>query len=294
MRLYLPNDALNGFGDVVVLRDPRGRSIFRSLVPLRTAQGAGLGITGPFSLHVLFTVARDDGVAFVESTGDENPIHREGDVVPGAMTCARAVAMIESLFPSLGIDRLGVKFRSVARYGRSMRQQLHIAWQDGPMLRARLTVEQEGRLVAEGILSGRIHAEILRPNVGKWRVNKDELRRVEEFFRALRIAPDSYLRAGGEPNFAYPRGFLASLPSGEMVRQLSGAGGYLSSLDLTFPAGPPPGIVGSGGPEVSLKSAKARPSFSKVLTWIKSGVEEHCKGFALVFSPQGGANVRPA
>ena len=79
-----------------------------------------------------------------------------------------------------------------------------------------------------------------------------------------------------------------------MVRQLSGKGGLLSSLELAFPEGPAPGITGAGAPEVSLKTAKARPAFSKVLTWIKSGVEEHCKGFALVFKPSPTILANPA
>jgi hypothetical protein len=111
------------------------------------------------------------------------------------------------------------------------------------------------------------------------------MQRVREFFCALAIDPDLYLNAGGERNYSYPRGFLSSLPSGEMVRQLSGEGGMLTSLDLGFPEGPPPGIAGSARPEVSLETAKKRPTFWKVLTWIKHGLDEHCKGFALVFAP---------
>jgi hypothetical protein len=287
MHLFLANDSINSFGDVVLLRDPRGRSVYRSLHPVRGPQGAGFAITGSCALHQIFTVTRDEGVAFVEATGDANPIHRQGDVVPGAMTGARAMAGLEALFPSLGITRMNIKFRAIANYGKRTRQQLAISFQGYDIIEARLRVEQEGKDVAEGLIVGKINPEVLRPNVGKWRVNKDELKRVEEFFRALAIAPDLYLRAGGEPNFGYPRAFLASLPSGEMVRKLSGEGGFLTSLDLTFPEGTVPGIVGSGAPEVLLQPAQARPSFSKVLTSIKSGVEEYCKGFALVFRPRG-------
>ncbi len=293
MHLFLANDSINSFGDVVLLRDPRGRSVYRSLHPVRGARGPGFAITGSCALHQIFTVTREEGVAFVEATGDANPIHREGDVVPGAMTGARAMAGLEALFPTLGITRLNIKFRAIANYGKRMRQQLALSFQGYDVLEARLRVEQEGREVAEGLIVGKISPEIPRPNVGKWRVNKDELKRVEEFFRALNIAANLYLRADGEPNFGYPRAFLASLPSGEMVRKLSGEGGFLTSLDLTFPEGMAPGIVGSGAPEVSLQPAKARPSFSKVLTFIKAGVEEYCKGFALVFRPSGREDAAP-
>ncbi|HAK96823.1 MAG TPA: hypothetical protein DCM87_17990 [Planctomycetes bacterium] len=285
MHLLISNQSLNSFGDLVLLRDPRGRSMYRSLHPVQGQEGPGFAVTGSFSLHQVFAVEKEEGIAFVDATGDANPIHRQGDVVSGAMTAARAVAGLEALFPALGVTRLNIKFRAVAAYGRRMRQQLALSFRGYEGFEARLRIEQEGRDVAEGVIAGKIGGEILRPNVGKWRVNKDELKRVEQFFRALKIAPELYLRAGGEPNFGYPRAFLASLPSGEMVRRLSGEGGFLTNLDLTFPEGVAPGITGAGLPEVGLKPAKARPSFAKVLTWIKSGVEEYCKGFALVFRP---------
>lgn len=259
--------------------------MYRSLLPVSGPEGPAFAVTGSFALHQVFEVEKEDGIAFVDATGDTNPIHRQGDVVAGAMTAARAAAGLEALFPALGITRLNIKFRAVAAYGRRMRQQLAVSFRGGEDFEARLRIEQEGRDVAEGVIAGKIAPEIQRPNVGKWRVNKAELRRVEQFFRALKIAPDLYLRAGGEPNLGYPRAFLASLPSGEMVRRLSGEGGFLTNLDLTFPEGAAPGIAGAGLPEVGLKQAKARPSFAKVLTWIMSGVEECCKGFALVFRP---------
>ena len=302
MYLFLPFDALNSFSDMILLRDPRGRSIFRSLHQLPAvpgthgkgaprARGAGIGVTGPFLMHQLFVVRREHGVGFVTTTGDDNPIHREGDVVPGAMTVARASASLEALCPQLGIRRLGFKFRAIARYDRPIRQQLAISFPSGDRLEAKVRIDQEGQDVAEGFISARIHPTVQRPNVGKWRVNKEELRRVEEFFRSLAITPELFLRAGDELNYAYPRGFLASLPSGAMVRQLSGEGGLLSSLELGFPEGPPPGITGSGCPEVSLEKAKSRPSFWKVLTWVRHGVDEHCRGFALVFSPKATAEA---
>jgi len=289
--LFIPDEVLNSFGDVLLLRDPRGRSIFRSIhrVRMKGPDGRshrwGLGVTGPFVLHQVYTISRDQGVTFVEATGDENPIHREGDIVPGAMTAARAVSLLEALFPCLGIRHFKMKFISIARYGVPSRQQLAVSL-EGDRMSIRVRIEQAGKEVAQGRISGKLHPAVRRPNVGKWRVNKEELRRVQDYFRALAIPPDLYLLAGNERNYSYPRGFLASLPSGEMVRRLSGEGGYLTTLDLTFPEGPPPPISGAGRPEVSLQTAHKRPTFWKILTQIKQGVEEHCRGFALVFSPQ--------
>ncbi len=296
MYLFLPYRSLNKFGDAVLLRDPRGRSIYRSLHEvtekvisrrkgtLRTRE-AGIAISGPFLLRQAFRVTKEQGLAFVNATGDENPIHREDDVVAGAMTGARAVSSLEALFPRLGISRLRVKFRSVARYGLLTRQHMSISFRGSGAVEIKVRIEQEGKEVAEGVVLGSLQPQIQRASVGKWRVNRDELRRVEEYFASLAIAPDLYLNAGNDRNYSYPRGYLASLPSGEMVRQLSGEGGFLTSLDLTFPEGPPPAITGSGRPEVSLETAKSRPTFWKILTLIKHNLEEHCKGFALVFTP---------
>jgi hypothetical protein len=305
MYLFLPYRALNSFSDVVLLRDPKGKSVFRSLHRLPAlsepggkgtgaVRGPGIGITGPFVMHHLFAVSKEQGLAFVTATGDENPIHREGDVIPGAMTTARAVSSLEALFPCLGVSRLRMKFRSIARYGVPMRQQMALSFRENGTVDVSVRIDQGAHEVVEGLVTGKIHSRIQRPNVGKWRVNREELMQVEAFFRSLAIVPDLYLRAGNELNYAYPRGYLAALPSGEMVRQLSGAGGLLTSLELSFPEGPPPGITGSGRPEVGLQTAKTRPSFWKILTWIKHGLDEHCTGFALVFAPKQAPGAAPA
>lgn len=268
-----------------MLRDPKGRSMFRSIHPIKTDRGSGLAVTGPFALHQIYSVTQDSGIAFVEATGDENPIHREGDIVPGAMTCARAVSCLESLIPNCSIDWLKVKFRAIAKYDRPMRQQLHVGFSAHQRMTAQVRISQNGKDVAEGCIKGTIKPEMKRPNIRKRRVNKEQLACVEKYFWSLRMHPDVFLMSGGEPNFAYPKGFLASLPSGEMVRQFSGEGGILSSLELKFQDGAPLAITGMNCPNVSLQETKSRPSFSKILTWIKSGMEEYCKGFALVFMP---------
>ncbi len=286
MRFVVSNQTLNRFGDRIVFRDPKGRSVYRSLHPVSLEQSRGILITGPFMIHTLFEISKKEGVDFVIATGDENPIHREGDIVPGAMTSARAISGIESMFPLLDVNRFKIKFKSIARYDRVMRQQLSFSFPGDGRVSVTVRTEQQGEDVAMGMIQGTLkHADDL-PNIRKRKVNKEELQRVEVYFRSLNIDPALFLEPCGRQNYVYPRGFLASLPSGEMVRQFSGEGGILSSLELGYQDGILPPITGSRIPRVSLKTARSRPRFSKIMTWIKSGIEECCKGFALVFVPK--------
>jgi len=106
----------------------------------------------------------------------------------------------------------------------------------------------------------------------------EEVARVRAFLWSLRIDPALYFERAGP---VYPRAYLAALPSGEMVRQFSGEGGFLNGLDLEFP-----GEASLGAdtlPTVELEGAnRPRKTFHKILARIVEGVRTCCSGFAMV------------
>jgi len=280
--LWLPPGSINAFADRMILRDPRGRSLWPSLLQ---APDGRIEVRGPFLVHQVFRVAKGDGLLFVDSTGDENPIHREGDVIPGALTAAKAVATIEVLFPRLALSMARFKFRGIGTYGRVLRNQLAWSASDDGQVRVQVRTQQEDQVIADGEIGGTILADPPRLDVKIRRGNRAEVDRVAAFLECLGILPDAHLVRDGEPYLAYPRAFLLSLPSGEMVRRFEGHGGMLSVLDLGFPDTAPIPVVGGRFPAVDLVFKRAGSSFSKILTTIRDGVVECCRGFALVVAP---------
>ncbi|MBN1417894.1 MAG: hypothetical protein JXP34_03910 [Planctomycetes bacterium] len=280
--LMLPPSALDMFDDRTILRDPRGRSLWPSLVPFPDGR---IGVRGPFLVHQVFRVSRSEGLLFVDATGDENPIHRRGDVIPGALTGAKALATLEVLFPRLAVSAARFKFRGIGTYDRVLRNQLAWTVSGDDRVSVHVRTRQEDRLIAEGEIGGTILPEPPRVDVKLRRGNRAEIDRLAAFLEALRIRPAAYLLRGDRPHLAYPRAFLLSLPSGEMVRRFEGQGGILSVLDLEFPETDPVPVVGGRLPAVELVFKRAGSSFSKILTTIRDGVAECCRGFALVVAP---------
>jgi hypothetical protein len=281
----IPLSTLDAFNDLTILRDPRGRSFLPSLVPCDGGEGPALQAVGPFLIHQVYRVTRDEGIRFVDATGDENPIHREGDVIPGAMTGAKGLASLEILFPRLAVRGARFKFRGIGRYDKPLRNQL--SWRPGEDGTVSVDVRTtcEGRLIAEGIVTGEILAEPPAVNVRPRRTVRAQAQKIESFLDAMRIEPGAFLTRDGKPYLAYPRAFLLSLPSGEMVRRFEGSGGILSVLDLEFSDAAPIPLEGGRLLEVVLDWKRAGRSFSKIVTCIRDGIQERCRGFALVLAP---------
>lgn len=274
---------LAAFGDRIVLRDPRARSRTPSLV--RTP--SGLEIRGPFQIRRRIMPTHERGVRFTEATGDPNPIHRTGEVVPGAFLAAQVVSAVEILIPTLRPADFRVTFSGVAWYGRALRVTLDVTpTEDGLRFDARL--RQDEREVATASLSGRVEATIPRLELPLDRVDGAWLMRVVDFYGSLGIDAETYFHKEACPDLSYPIAFLASLPSGSMVRRFQGEGGLLNRLSLEFSAAKLP-IVGP--PEVSLELPKRlRRSFNRILTAVKDGVQTAVRGTALVL-PRPDADV---
>jgi len=286
--LLIASRRLAAFSDRVVLRDPRACSRRPSLV----AAPGGLEARGPFQVRLQSVVDRDRGVRFADATGDPNPIHREGEVVPGAYLAARMVSALEILFPRLGLERLRVSFTGVCWYDRALRLTLRCRPVTDGAGAAGLEVDavafQDQREVARATLAGRLLAETPALELPLEKVDAAWLMRVVEFYRALGVDAEAWFHKDAGSDLSYPIAFLASLPSGSMVERFSGHGGILNRLTLEFQAAKLPL---AGPPEVDLEiSSRLRRSFNRIMTTGKEGMQAAVRGTALVL-PRPPADV---
>ncbi|HZU97095.1 MAG TPA: MaoC family dehydratase [Planctomycetota bacterium] len=274
--LLVPLERLAAFEDRTALRDPKARTQKPSLV---LGEGQTLEVRGPFQVRRTVQPTKARGTTFVHATGDPNPIHTEGFVVPGAWTASQMVAPLEVLFPRLQVTALRVSFTGVAWYDRPVRITLRVTPGTETMA-VEAQAYQGDREIARGEIEGKVLAKEARVEVAERKVDTVWLGRVEAFFRSLGIAPASYIEKVEGKDHSYPYAFLASLPSGEMVERLSGQGGILNRLTLEFDAEKLPV---AGPPEVSLElPERLRKSFNKIVTKIKEGVLTAVRGSALI------------
>lgn len=269
---------LEAFADLTVLRDRSGRGLRPGL---RMAGGA-VEVDGAFEVRRRLVPTRARGVRFAEATGDPNPIHRDGDVVPGAFLAAQVVGTFEALLPDLRPESLRISFTGVTFYERPLRLRLRAepAPPGAPAgLRVVADAWQDDRRVADAVLEGS-WARAERVALPLERVDTAWLGRVVESFDALGIDPRSWLEKDAGPDLSYPLSFLVALPSGTMVRRLEGDGGLLNRLTLELHHTKLPL---AGPPEVDVElPSRIRQSFTRILTLVKEGVQTAIRGTALV------------
>jgi hypothetical protein len=213
-------------------------------------------------------------VRFAEATGDPNPIHREGEVVPGAFLAAQMLSSLEVLLPALRIESLRISFTGICWYGRAVRVSMRCApamTSGARGLKVEATAWQDEREVSTAVLDGRVEAVAPRLELALHKVDTGWLGRVD---------PQAYLQKDEGADLSYPLGFLASLPSGSMVKRFQGEGGVLNRLTLEFDKRKLPL---AGPPEVSLEvPSRIRQSFTKILRFVREGLDTAVRGTALV------------
>jgi hypothetical protein len=292
--LFIREAAFHAFDDRAILRDPAGRTRRPHLVPMRRDDERGLLARGPFSLHVRYRVGKPEGIDFCRATGDDNSIHFEGDIVPGAYTAAKAILPVEVLFPDLEITSCSMKFTAIANYDRALFTKMHVVPTEDGGASFEASVTQEGAPIAEiEVATKRFDPANAGAEIVRRKVNVDRLKAVRSFIRSLHVAPHAYFRSAAHSGYYYPRSFLASLPSGAMVRQFRGEGGLLNKLTLEFDGFRVP-ITGSEDPTVAIERPKARRTFNKILAAIGDGLRTYVRGTALVLSREGAAAAAAA
>lgn len=281
--------------DRVLLRDSAGRSSRPHLVAERRQGEPGVVARGPFSILLRYSVTKDEGVRFCRATGDANPIHSEGEVVPGAYTAAKVLLPIEVLFPEIEIAEFAVKFAAISEYGRPLATRVRcLPTAEGALFHA--VTAHDGAEIAEiDVRARRADPGAPVPVVARKDVSVERVKTVRAFAASLRVAPHAYFRAV-DWGWFYPRSYLASLPSGAMVRKLRGDGALLNKLALAFEGGPV-AITRRDDPTVEIEQPRARRTFNKVLAAISDGLRTYVRGSALVLSRAADAAtsvVRPA
>ena len=280
--LFIPTDLLEGFDDLFMLRDPGGRAGRPGLRLRRYRGSARLQVVGRFNIVHDYRIRRRDGIRFVEATGDENPIHREDRIVPGAMTASKILLPLEILFPRMALDELGIKYRQIAAYGRRTRNIFRVRPEADGGVDVHVSTYQAGRIVADTRLEGRILPEPPRTSLARRKVNVAQVEKVRSFLHALKIRPQRYFCRLAEHDYTYPLAYITSLPSGVMVRDLQGEGGLLNKLSLEFKGRRIP--ISGRAPEVQLGEPRLRRTFSRVVTRIVEGLQTVYEGTALVMS----------
>lgn len=271
---------LGAFGEAVRIRDARGQGPRPALV--RGPGGDSLQVRGSFSVIQRFSISPAEGRMFVDSSRDSNPIHREGSVVSGAMTAARLLLLPEVLVPAIAVRDIRLKFRAFSHYGRVTVNRFHFRPAADGGFAVDLAVRQDGVLVADGVLHAAPapqglaspHALSGSPAAAACSTREGEVR---DFFRSLRLDPGLGFEYLG---LAYPRAFLAALPSGEMVRR--GGDGLLNVLDLEFPEAGIPDLAREASPTVEVEPSRPRNLFRRVLARVANGLVTSCQGYATV------------
>ncbi|MHC4392058.1 MAG: hypothetical protein ACYS22_12180 [Planctomycetota bacterium] len=296
--VFLRETALRLFSDRLTLRDPSGRSARPNLGLGRAGDEVGIFARGPFNLHQRYTVTKEQGTVFCEVTGDPNPIHTEGEVVPGAYSAAKLLLALEVVFPFLSLKRAIMKFTAIGTYGRSVFTQVRYEpAPNGAVFRA--TISQEGEQIAQMEVEAVAGIPAPAP-VPRRRIHVEQVHAVRAFCRSLGIEPRAYFwevepgatrRDGGR--YFYPRAFLSALPSGEMVKQLrGGGGGLLNKLTLDFDPSIRIPITRDAAPLVELEGPKRRRStFNRILTAIKNGFGTAVRGTALVLTGEAARRI---
>lgn len=280
--VILQVEKLNDFSDYVVLRDAKGRSLRPALVPCLQSGRERLQVRDDFTICCDYAVSPAQGTAFLDITQDPNDIHAKQNILPGALAVAKMLLPIEILVPDLRIHALRAKFRAAAFYNERTVNAMRWEYVNESSIRIDVTAYQSQRPVASANVFGEILASPCYEEIKERKVNAEQLQRVRDFLEILGVRPEAYLAKDGIADLTYPFAFMASLPSGEIVRQLEGQGGMITtlSLDLSDRAKMP--ITGRSGPEVRLRKGRIRQAFWKIITDIIDGLVTYYRGAALV------------
>ncbi|MDR4508484.1 MAG: hypothetical protein MRJ65_09675 [Candidatus Brocadiaceae bacterium] len=281
----IPLRRLDGFfSDKIFFRDAKARTPRPSLFTEGNNNNERrLLVHGKFLLKHEYRILKKHGECFVDITNDKNLIHRKGNIVPGAMTVSKIVLPLEILFPELEISSVNIKFTDSAYYGARTCSLFLWEFVSNEYAQIEIKTYQHERAVARTIVLGRIKKESKKiKEIEGALVNKRCLTKVKTYFESLEINSDFYFHKDSYRDYTYPLAYVASLPSAEIVNQLSGQGGMINILRMDFGNYERIPITGDKGPEVKLARAKKRSSFNKILTEVAEGLVTYYKGLAIV------------
>lgn len=281
----VPLRRIDGFlTDKICFRDAKARTLRPGLV-LKTDNHneQQLLVWDKFLIRHEYKISKQHGEHFVDVTNDNNLIHRKGNIVPGAMTVSKIILPLEILFSELEISSVNIKFTSSAYY--DVRTCSLFLWQfvSSDYIQIEVKTYQQDRVIATTIILGRLKTTGGQvKEIDEATVNKKCLARVQDYFETLEIRSNFYFQKEGYKDYTYPLAYIASLPSAEIVNQLSGQGGMINILRMDFGSYERIPITGDKGPEVKLARAKKRNTFNKIMAEIAEGLVTYYRGLAIV------------
>ena len=281
----IPLKRIDGFlTDKICFRDAKAKTAHPSLVVENGSNDERrLLVFDKFLIKHEYRTSKEHGERFVDVTNDNNLIHRKGNIVPGAMTVSKIILPLEILFSELEISSVNIKFTGSAFYGE--RTCSLFLWQfvSSDYIQIEVKTYQQDRAIATTIILGRLKETSKQvKEVDEALVNKSCFARVQAYFETMGIQSDYYFNKDGYKDFTYPLAYIASLPSAEIVNQLSGQGGMINILRMDFGNYERIPITGDKGPEVKLARAKKRNTFNKIVTEVAEGLVTYYKGLAIV------------
>lgn len=269
------------FSDSFHFRDAKAYSPLPGLVIEKNSPY--IGVRNKFSLRQEFVITKEAGNQFVEITGDDNFIHRDSNIIPGAMTVSKIVAPLEILVPDLEILEINVKFLGFSFFNKNTRNIFFWTCTDPQSVLIEVSTYQDQGIIAKATIMGRINNELSDlPIIKEKKVDKTRLATVQNYFESLGVESNAYFQKETYVDYTYPVGFLASLPSAEIVNKMGGQGGMINVLKMNFRDHDRLPINGKSPIEVTLERAKKRTTFNKILAKIKKGVDTYCHGLAIV------------
>lgn len=281
---YMPVRLLRGFlNDKFCFRDPKARTPYPALTLEGTGTEQRLLVWDKFLIKQEYNIPKEQGERFVDITNDSNFIHRAGNIVPGAMTVSKIILPLEILFSDMEISSVNIKFTSSAYYDKRICNIFMWQFVSSEYIQIEVKTYQEDRTVATAIILGRLrktHKQVKR--IEDSMVNKKCFAKLEAYFETLNILCEFYVHKPGYKDYTYPLAYIASLPSAEIVNQLSGQGGMINILRMDFGNFERIPITSDKGPEVKLERARKRSTFNKIITEVAEGLVTYYRGLAIV------------
>ncbi|MDE1889808.1 MAG: hypothetical protein KGJ87_01780 [Planctomycetota bacterium] len=281
----IPLKRISGFlTDKICFRDAKAQTPHPGLVlENENHGGCRLLVWNKFLIKHEYKIPKENGERFVDVTNDNNLIHRRGNIVPGAMTVSKIILPLEIVFSELEISSVNIKFTGSAYYGERTCNLFLWQFVSKDYIQIEVKTYQHDRAIATTIVLGRLKtASKQAKEIDEALVNKQCFARVQAFFETLEIGSDFYVCKDGYKDYTYPLAYIASLPSAEIVNQLSGQGGMINILRMDFGSYERIPITGDKGPEVKLARAKKRNTFNKIVTEVAEGLVTYYRGLAIV------------
>ncbi|KKO20253.1 MAG: hypothetical protein DCC43_00830 [Candidatus Brocadia sp.] len=281
----IPLKRIEGFlADIICFRDAKARTNHPALAfVIGVHNESRLEVWDKFLIKHEYKISKQHGENFVDVTNDSNLIHRQGNIVPGAMTVSKIILPLEIIFSELEISSVNIKFTGSAYYNERTCNLFLWQFVSNDYIQIEVKTYQCDRTIATTIILGRLKAAGKQvKEIDESTVNKKCLSRVQTYFETLGIKSNFYLQKEEYKDYTYPLAYIASLPSAEIVNQLSGQGGMINILRMDFGSYERIPITGDRGPEVKLARAKKRNTFNKIMAEIAEGLVTYYRGLAIV------------